>query len=589
MKKTVILTIFLFLSVITVFAESNLLSISPVEFPTQSIANDSYTPSDKDTVIILNDDTVQITGDGAVWETDTVTISKCGSYYLTGSFAGQIVINSPDEDKVSLTLNGVNLNGMNSTPLLALSAGKNVTISLVKNSTNIISCAFIEDALGTDGAYDAALFSKADLKLKGDGDIYITCQGGKGINCRDDIEIQSGNLYISATDDGMRGKDSVSISGGHIYISAGADGIRSSNEEKEGKGYISLSGGDITIEASLDAVQAYNTLTVSGGKLQIKSGGGAQEAAIIRKDDMARGRGGGKGWDMDERSRSTNETTESTKGLKSTTSIVVSGGMITADCKDDALHSDLDITINGGQMNLASGDDGIHAENALYIQGGSILISQSYEGVEASDLQISGGETRLFASDDGINAAGGEKDATGFGNYGGPGRRGGMGMLSATSGMFQMSGGYVLVNCDGDGIDVNGNAEMTSGLIIVYGPTNGGNGALDYDGSFTVTGGTLLATGSAGMAQAVSAGQMLAFTCSIPAETLLHIQDEAGNDILTFQSPKSYSCVVFSSDMLTEGGGYEVYAEGSYSTEPFDGYFLNGTYTPGTLLGTLKQ
>ena len=163
-------------------------------------------------------------------------------------------------------------------------------------------------------------------------------------------------------------------------------------------------------------------------------------------------------------------------------------------------------------------------------------------------------------------------------------------MLSTSSGSLTMSGGYVLVNSEGDGIDVNGEARMTGGFMVVYGPVNGANSALDYDRSFTVSGGTLLATGSAGMAQSVTAdgiASVLAFRCSIPANIMVHIESEAGDNIITFSSPKSYSCVVLASDQLSSNTNYHVYAEGTYSKEAVDGIYADGDYLPGTHLGTL--
>lgn len=41
--------------------------------------------------------------------------------------------------------------------------------------------------------------------------------------------------------------------------------------------------------------------------------------------------------------------------------------------------------------------------------------------------------------------------------------------------------------------------------MVVAGPTNSGNGALDVNGDFTVDGGTLVAAGSAGMVVSPSA------------------------------------------------------------------------------------
>ena len=58
------------------------------------------------------------------------------------------------------------------------------------------------------------------------------------------------------------------------------------------------------------------------------------------------------------------------------------------------------------------------------------------------------------------------------------------------------------VEADGDGIDINGAIEMTGGVVVVNGPTEQMNGALDHDASFNMTGGTIVATGSSGMAMA---------------------------------------------------------------------------------------
>ena len=45
-------------------------------------------------------------------------------------------------------------------------------------------------------------------------------------------------------------------------------------------------------------------------------------------------------------------------------------------------------------------------------------------------------------------------------------------------------------------------SQMAGGTVCVCGPTNGGNGALDYNGTATVTGGTLIACGAVGMKKA---------------------------------------------------------------------------------------
>ena len=83
--------------------------------------------------------------------------------------------------------------------------------------------------------------------------------------------------------------------------------------------------------------------------------------------------------------------------------------------------------------------------------------------------------------------------------------------------LLTIAGGYTVVNAAGDGLDSNGNIVMTGGVIYVFGPSDNGNGAIDYgDGNYsmTISGGTLLAVGSSGMAQAPSNNGQAVFAAS---------------------------------------------------------------------------
>ena len=57
------------------------------------------------------------------------------------------------------------------------------------------------------------------------------------------------------------------------------------------------------------------------------------------------------------------------------------------------------------------------------------------------------------------------------------------------------------VNAEGDGLDTNGDILMTGGDVTVHGPTNGGNGTLDFGGTCKIDGGIFRGVGSVGMAQ----------------------------------------------------------------------------------------
>lgn len=117
--------------------------------------------------------------------------------------------------------------------------------------------------------------------------------------------------------------------------------------------------------------------------------------------------------------------------------------------------------------------------------------------MEGATVTINEGDISVNASDDGINAAGGSSGeeeqegqfgADSFGEPGG-GQPGGGGDSTK---FIEINGGTTYVNADGDGIDSNGDVRMTAGTLIVNGPTDDGNGALDYDGTFTMDGGIFL-------------------------------------------------------------------------------------------------
>ena len=77
-------------------------------------------------------------------------------------------------------------------------------------------------------------------------------------------------------------------------------------------------------------------------------------------------------------------------------------------------------------------------------------------------------------------------------------------ITSNTNQYLTINGGYIYVDTAGDGLDSNGSIYINGGTTIVNGPTNDGNGALDYDSECVIKGGTLISAGSSGMLQSAS-------------------------------------------------------------------------------------
>ncbi|MEZ4718404.1 MAG: carbohydrate-binding domain-containing protein [Caldilineaceae bacterium] len=368
---------------------------------------------------------------------------------------------------------------------------------------------------------DAALFSDDDLTINGGGTLIVTANYNHGIVGKDDLAIDltpgSGAIIVTAVNDGIKGRDSLLVQGGALTIDAGGDGMQSNNDEDADKGVVTIAGGTIVITAAEDGIQAETRLTVSGGDLTLTTGGGSTFTAA-----------------------------DSAKGLKAGVDVTITGGTIVVDAADDAVHANESITISGGVLQLASGDDGVHADATLQIDGGTITVSKSYEGLESAVIVINAGDIQVTASDDGINVAGG---ADGSAVNGRPGQN----QFAASSDYrLTINGGAIVVNALGDGLDANGWIEMTGGVVIVNGPTANNNGALDYDGGFSITGGTLVAAGSAGMAQAPDTTStqnslLYTFAATQPAGTMVHIEGAAGNSLVTFTPTHDFQSVVLSS------------------------------------------
>ncbi len=547
---------------------------------TREDAQDSLWDSGSVVKITLNGDTIRVDGQGTSVEGSQVTISSSGTYDLSGSLAdGQIRVDTQDDQVVRLILNGVDIRNSTNAPIYIMNAKRTVII-LPEGTQNYLSDSsaymFADPSVEEPGA---AVFSNGDLSIYGNGSLAVQGNFKDGISSDDGLLIAGGNITVNAVDDGLRGKDYLLVKGGILTVNAGGDGLKSDSSEDAESGYILIENGVLNVNADGDGINAQTDALIQAGNFNITTGGGSNS--------------------------STGEGT-SAKGIKGSASVIIDGGTFTIDAADDALHSNGNILINGGIFQIATGDDGMHADATLAINNGNIHITQSYEGIESAVITLNGGEIHLVASDDGINVAGGA-DGSGAmpGQPGQPGQRikpqpgaenngqppviGGFGQdLFASGGDYHLyiHGGYIAIEAAGDGIDSNGTIEMTGGVVLVNGPTEMMNGALDHAG-FTLSGGFLVAVGSAGMAQAPSqnSGQnsvLIYFKSIQSAGTLVHIQNSAGEEILTFMPTKEFQSIAFSSPELEADVTYEIYSGGSSTGQMTDSLIQNGTYTPGS-------
>lgn len=281
-------------------------------------------------------------------------------------------------------------------------------------------------------------------------------------------------------------------------------------------------------------------------------------------------------------------------GLMGRDLVAVQEGELTIEAGGDAIKTTYDtdatkgfIVITGGTINIDAGDDGIHSETAIAIAGGTIDIVKSNEGIEAPTIVISDGKTSVVASDDGMNVAGGDGESA---NEGGPG--GGQ-FATASTNKLTISGGYLSVESQGDGLDSNGSIVMTGGTVVVNGPTGNNNGSLDYDGTFEMTGGVIVSAGSSGMVQAASDqstqyGILMTYSQAQQAGTLIHLEDSEGNAIITFAPSKDYQAVYISSPNMKKDASYTLYSGGTSTGSESNGLLDGGEYQGGTKVVEFK-
>ena len=559
---TLLLTLALGASLVSCSKDNNEESSTPsVEESTlvemKSIEDESI--GEVDTYIELGD-SININGGGAQADNNKVNITSSGTYSISGTLKdGQIVVNAGDNDKVYIVLNGINITSSNSAPIYVKNADKTI-ISLADETENVV-----EDSTNyvfEDGSADepsAVIFSKDDLTFIGNGSLTVKGNYNNGITSKDDLRIQSGNISVTAINTALRGKDSLTVKNGNITIDTQGDGMKANNDTDTSKGYIWIENGVFNITVGEDGIQAETELLINSGEFNIKTGGGSSNSSTSDNGNWGNWRMNDKGErpvfnDVQEEAT---EETASAKGIKATSKITIDNGSFDINSSDDSIHSNGELVINGGEIKISSGDDGVHADTSLVINAGNINISKSYEGIEGEKITLNDGNINVVASDDGINAAGGN-DSSSLN-----GRPGQNGFGSNSSGEIKINGGTIKVDVKGDGIDSNGSIYITGGEVIVNGPTNNGNGSLDYDRNFDISGGTLIAVGSLGMAQGPSdSSTQKSVSIGVnnqQGNVEFKILSSSGEEIVKYTPTKQYSSIIVSSSKFKDGESYDLY------------------------------
>ena len=442
--------------------------------------------------------------DGVTVSDGVITITKAGNYRLSGTYSGQVKVEAADSDMVRLILDNATITNSTGAAINVVEADE-VVIYTASGSTNTVSdgSSYSDTASGSP---DAAIYSKSDLTLAGEGTLKVEGNYEEGIHTTDGLVIASGTLEVTAANTGIKGKDYVDILDSTITVTASQDGIKATNDTDGNRGWVRLSGGTVNISAGDDGFKAERVLEISGGTLNI---------------------------------------TESNEGI-------------------EAQY----INILDGTVNVTSSDDGINASYSTSsssstesTSSSTTQTSQTAQSNQTAQNTQSGQSAQGNAAQGG---QGGQPPAGGGGGMGG-GMGGGGGTFEVVDATINIAGGTITVNANGDGIDSNGTATLSGGTLVVNGPFTGGNTSLDTNGDLLLNGTTVVAGNSGDMFEAPASSSTSGYVkltnlSNVSSGTTIQVADSSGKVVANYKVTNSNTALILvSSANITKGQSYTVY------------------------------
>jgi len=510
--------------------------------------------------------------DGVTVEDGTLTITKAGTYKLSGEYQGQIKVETADSDAVRLVLDNANITNSSGAALNVVNADEVILYS-ASGTTNTISDGADYTATGEDDP-DAVVYSKADLTIAGEGTLKVNGNHEDGIHTSDGLVIASGTLEVNAANTGIKGKDYVDILGGTINVTAQQDGIKSTNDTDEGQGWTRLSNGTVTVNAGDDGFKASRVVEISGGSLTVEQSDEGIEAQYINVS----------GGDVNVTSADDGMNASlKTSDSESTDSSANTSDAANQQQNNQQQNNQQQGSLPGGQQSETSNQQqqgtgqppqGQPPAVSGTSQDGTSQNGTSGTGQQQNNTQNQGNQNMgQPPAMPGGNAQDGtsQNGTTGTGQQGmGQPPQGGMpggggGTFEVVDAAINVSGGHVTVNAEGDGIDSNGVTTLSGGTLIVNGPSQGGNAALDTNGDLLLNGATVLSGSTADMFEAPSTNSTsgyLKLTNSSGFEqgTTVQVADSSGKVVANYKVTKSnVQLVLVSSSSIVKGQSYTVY------------------------------
>lgn len=220
----------------------------------------------------------------------------------------------------------------------------------------------------------------------------------------------------------------------------------------------------------------------------------------------------------------------------------------------------------GGSSSSSSGNPkALKSTGALTVNNGTFMLSTTSDGGEGMEskttLTINGGAITANTYDDALQAAQ----------------------------VIVINGGQIYAYAsNNDAIDSNGTLTVNGGITLCSGASSPEEGFDCDQNTFAITGGVLVGLGGSSSTPTTSActQRSVLYRATVAQGTLVTLQSAAGEHVLSFTMPRSYSgqCqMLLSAPGLTASTSYTLYQGGSVTGgSSFQGLTTGGTYTPGS-------
>ena len=470
-------------------------------------AQTSYDESQA-TQVTLADQTATVTGQGASFSDQTLTITQAGTYVLTGSGKNiKLVVEAADTDQVHLVFQNLTLEGEGT--LLQINKAYEVVISLAEGSQNTLT----ESQASDDEKVKATIHSQVPLTLNGTGSLTLTALTKNALEVEDDLKVLGGTYTVKAANHGFKVEGALDIEAATLTIEAGKDGLHAEHDETTELANVTLNPTQLSIAATEDGVDAGNELTIKGGTITVSQIEEGLEARVIRQ----------------------------------------LGGDVTIKSSDDG-------------VNASAGSSSKTSDTSATSKTTEASATSNSADTSSSDSQATSDSATVSAPDSQAPPQGRQPPQGGQGPGGMP--PGGQ-EESDPSLQIILEGGTLTIDAEGDGIDSNGTVSISGGSLVVNGSVQGGNGPLDAAGDITITGGRVWALGTSDMLQGFAQGSTQAsITANIAgtAGQTLIILDAKGKEVARQTASKDFQAVIMSSADLVDGQTYTIQVEGTIQT-----------------------